>query len=89
MPHLRPHDVAVALQLALSPGMHYRALAQAVGLSQGETHNAVQRLIASRLIRGEDRAANTGALLEFLSGGVPYVFPAEPGPETRGVPTSS
>lgn len=29
-----------------------------------------------------------GALLEFLVGGVPYAFPAEPGPETRGIPTA-
>lgn len=68
--------------------MPYRELVKAVGLSQGETHNAVRRLIKSRLLRGEDRAVNVGALLEFLSGGVQYVFPAEPGPETRGIPTA-
>jgi len=88
MPSLRPHDVAVALQLALSPALSYRALAHAVGLSQGEVHNAVKRLAAARLIRPDTRAAHRGALLEFLTGGVPYVFPAELGPETRGVPTA-
>lgn len=48
MAYLRAHDVAVALQLCLSPGLSYRALAEAVGLSQGETRNAVQRLVAAR-----------------------------------------
>lgn len=68
--------------------MPYRALAEAVGLSQGETHNAVRRLAAARLVRPDTRAVHRGGLLEFLAGGVPYVFPAEPGPETRGVPTA-
>jgi DNA-binding Lrp family transcriptional regulator len=85
---LRPHDIAVALQLALTPCLPYRRLAEAVGLSQGEVHNAVKRLRASRLLRGDTREVNIGALLEFLSGGVPYAFPAEPGPESRGVPTA-
>lgn len=88
MERLRPHDVVVALQLALTPGVPYRALAEAVGLSQGETHNAVQRLVGARLVRSEERVVNTAALLELLAGGVPYVFPAEPGPDTRGVPTA-
>jgi hypothetical protein len=88
MAALRPHDVAIALQLALTPGMPYRALAQAVGVSQGEAHNGVKRLAAARLVRPDTRAVYLGALLEFLPGGVPYVFPAEPGPETRGVPTA-
>ena len=88
MDRLRPHDVAVALQLVLTPGAPYRALAEAVGLSQGEAHNAVKRLTASRLVRRDDHIVNALALLEFLSGGVPYAFPAEPGAESRGVPTA-
>jgi hypothetical protein len=68
--------------------MPYRALAAAVGLSQGEAHNVVKRLAAARLVRPDTRTVHLGALLEFLPGGVPYVFPAEPGPETRGVPTA-
>jgi hypothetical protein len=88
MPSLRPHDVVVALQLALTPGAPYRALALAVGLSQGEVHNAVKRLAFARLVRPDTRAVHRGALLEFLAAGVPYAFPAEPGPDTRGVPTA-
>ncbi|MDB4910172.1 MAG: hypothetical protein JWO39_995 [Gemmatimonadetes bacterium] len=84
---LRPHDVAVALQLLLSPGMQYRELSKSVGLSQGEAHNSVRRLIASRLAR-EDREVNAHALHDFIVSGVPYAFPATLGPETRGVPTA-
>jgi hypothetical protein len=85
---LRPHDVVVALQLALTPGRPFRALAEAVGLSQGEVHNAVRRLAGARLVRPDTRAVHPGALLEFLTGGVPYAFPAALGAEARGVPTA-
>jgi hypothetical protein len=88
MAPLRPHDVAVALQLALRPGMFYRALAGTVGLSQGATHNVVKRLAAARLVRPDTRAVHLGALLEFVVGGVPDAFAAELGPETRGVATA-
>lgn len=86
--HLRPQDVAIALQLALRPGIPYRALAEAVGLSQGEVHGAVKRLAYARLVRADTRVVHLAALLEFLTGGVPYAFPAEPGAETRGLPTA-
>ncbi len=88
MSSLRPHDVAVALQLVLTPATPYRALADAVGISQGEAHNAVRRLVFARLVRSDTRTVHRGALLEFLLGGVPYAFPAELGPETRGIPTA-
>ncbi len=88
MSYLRAHDVAVALQLCLQPGLAYRALAEAVGLSQGETHNAVQRLVAARLVRSETRAVHRTALLDFICCGVPFAYATSLGPETRGVPTA-
>lgn len=87
MSTLRPHDVAIALQLMLVPGMHYNELARAVGVSQGEAHNSVRRLIASRLVR-DTREVNALALHEFVTSGVPYSFPGILGSETRGVPTA-
>jgi len=85
---LKPADVAVALQLWLTPEAPYRALAEAVGVSHGEAHNAVQRLQAARLLRAGSRSVKGEALLEFLFGGVPYAFAATPGAEVRGVPTA-
>ncbi|WP_396200022.1 hypothetical protein [Gemmatimonas sp.] len=85
---LKPADVAVALQLSLTPDVPYRELAAAVGISHGEAHNAVRRLQAARLLRAGSRAVKTEALLEFLLGGVPYAFAATPGAEVRGVPTA-
>lgn len=85
---LRPNDVAVALQIALTPSQPFSVLAGAIGLSIGEVHNAVKRLAQARLVSPRERRAIRPALLEFLTAGVPYAFPAELGPETRGVPTA-
>ena len=86
---LRPHDVAVALELALRPGEAFVPLAQAVGLSQREAHGAVTRLTQARLLSTEGRRVLPAALLEFAVAGVPHAFPATIGPETRGVPTAA
>jgi hypothetical protein len=85
---LRPHDVCVALQLALVPAMPFRDLAQAVGISLGEAHNSAKRLESARLLMVDLREMNLRALLEFIVSGVPYAYPGELGPEVRGVPTA-
>lgn len=85
---LRPGDVAVGLQLCLCPGMSYPDLAEAVGVSLGQGHNAVRRLASARLVSQNGRAGARPRLLEFLECGVQYAFPAELGFETRGVPTA-
>jgi hypothetical protein len=88
VPPLKPHDVVVALQLALTPEAPYRTLADSVGLSLGEVHNAIKRLTTARLVSPSRRVPRKEALLDFLLKGVPYAFPAELGTETRGVPTA-
>jgi len=85
---LRPHDVCVLLQLVLTPEVTFRKLAELVGISLGEAHNATKRLEVSRLYVLHLHQANRPALTEFLISGVPYAFPGELGPETRGVPTA-
>ena len=85
---LRPHDVCVALQLVLTPDVSFRELARSAGQSLGEAHNASKRLEIARLYLSHRKEVNKPALVEFLVSGVPYVFPGELGPETRGVPTA-
>lgn len=87
-PSLRPGDVAVALELALRPAEAFVPLAQAVGVSLGEAHNAVRRLRAARLLAPDQRRVTATALVELLVSGVPYVFPGVLGPAARGVPTA-
>lgn len=85
---LRPHDVCVGLQLLQTPDATFRELAEQVGLSLGETHNAAKRLQVARLLMPHRRVVNARAFVEFLVHGVPYVFAGELGGETQGVPTA-
>ncbi len=86
--YLRPHDVCVLLQLAASPWGTFRGLSAAVGLSLGETHNSTKRLELARLAAPGVSQVNVEGVLEFLSFGVPYVFPAQLGVPARGIPTA-
>jgi len=88
-PTLRPSDVAVALQLARTPGAHYEDLARSLHLGVAEVHRGVRRLERARLVLTGERRVNRQALLEFLVHGVRYVFPAVLGPETQGMPTAA
>lgn len=86
---LRPHDVAVALELALRPEEGFVTLADAVGVSVSEAHGAVKRLTQAGLLSREGRRAMRSALLDFVGSGVPRVFPVTIGAETRGIPTAT
>ena len=59
-------------------------------MSPSEVHAAVKRAQASHLLHGSElgERPNLAALAEFLVHGLKYVFPAERGEPTRGVPTS-
>jgi hypothetical protein len=86
---LRPHDVAVALQIAISPQAPYAGLAADVGISASEAHESVRRLRLAKLIGAQAfRRVRKRSLEEFLVIGVQYAFPAELGMVTRGVPTA-
>jgi len=86
--YLRSHDVAVLLQLVLSPEVSFAELARRTGVSVGEAHNAVKRLEKTPLLTRKGNRPNVSRLLDFLLHGVPNVFPGELGPEARGVPTA-
>lgn len=86
--YLRPHDVAVVLQLVLSPEVSFAELSRRTGVSVGEAHNAVKRLEKTPLLSRKGKRPHVPRLLDFLLHGVPNVFPGELGPESRGVPTA-
>ena len=68
----------------------YSHLALELVMSPSEVHGSVKRARASGLLHGPDleNRPNIGALEEFLTHGLKYVFPAERGELTRGVATS-
>jgi hypothetical protein len=68
----------------------YSHIALELSMSASEVHAAVKRAQASRLVHGPElgERPNLRAIEEFLIHGLKYVFPAERGEPTRGVPTS-
>jgi hypothetical protein len=86
---LKPQDAMILLKLAVvSDGWTYPSLAESLGMSASEVHAAVARVKLSGLYDERRRRPNRKALLEFLAHGLRYVFPAERGPLTRGMPTA-
>jgi hypothetical protein len=79
----------VLLKLAVVGGeWSYPSLAHAVGMSASEVHGAIRRAADSGLMNLSTKRPNRQALLEFLVHGLRYVFPAERGGITRGLPTA-
>lgn len=89
---LKSQDVYVALKI-VAGGLRrapYSELASELIMSSSEVHACVQRAQASQLLHGQalQNRPNVAALEEFLLHGLRYVFPAERGEITGGVPTS-
>ena len=93
LPVLKPQDVVVLLKVLMWPGgaWKFAELARELGMSTSEVHAAIKRSLASQLAGPrpdlEMVIVNRRNLLEFLLYGIRYVFPAERGPMTRGIPT--
>jgi hypothetical protein len=86
---LKPQDVVVLLKLCVAAGeWSYPAMAHALGMSPSEVHGAIRRAGESGLLNLATKRPNRQALLEFLVHGLRYVFPAERGGITRGLPTA-
>ncbi len=86
---IKPQDVLVLLKMAQSD-LDWRLvdLAQEVGLSVSEVSMALERARRCHLLDHSKKRVFRSALLEFLLHAVKYVYPAEPGPVCRGIPTS-
>ncbi|MDX2267865.1 MAG: hypothetical protein NW208_07155 [Bryobacter sp.] len=89
---LKPQDIVVVLKIVAAGGVRlpYASMAMDLGMSTSEVHASVKRAQVSGLLHGPamGEKPNLAALEEFLLHGLKYVFPAERGEWTRGVPTS-
>ncbi|HTG15843.1 MAG TPA: hypothetical protein VK747_11315 [Blastocatellia bacterium] len=89
---LKPQDVVVALKLLGYDSRRppFAQIARELCLSSSEVHGAMRRAQAAHLLHGPELSNRpiVSALEEFLIHGIKYVFPAEHGEPTRGVPTS-
>lgn len=89
---LKPQDVFVVLKIVAAGSRRapYSVLAMELGMSSSEVHACVKRAQSSRFLHDMQlrHRPSFSALEEFLLHGLQYVFPAERGGLTRGVPTS-
>ncbi len=87
---IKPQDIAILLKLAALGEKKWRHmdLVAALGLSQTEISFSLNRCRTVGFLDSSKKKVMKAALLEFLVHGLKYVFPARPGPTSRGIPTA-
>ncbi|RMG59643.1 MAG: hypothetical protein D6722_21960 [Bacteroidetes bacterium] len=87
---MRPQDVLILLKMVTlgEQPWRYSDIAEALHISQSEVAEGLHRSLQARLVDASKRKVFRASLLEFLVHGLKYVFPAQPGALTRGIPTA-
>jgi len=87
---IKPQDIAVLIKLASlgEKKWQHMDLVAALGLSQTEISFSLNRCRTAGFLDSTKKKVMKTALLEFLVHGLKYVFPALPGPISRGLPTA-
>jgi len=87
---MRPQDIVVLLKIISIRDDKWRNIdiAHAIGISPSEVSEALNRCKIARLIDSKKRKVNINSFIEFLVYGLKYVFPTEPGPIVKGIPTA-
>ena len=87
---LKPQDVLVLLKIVSIDDTKWnqKPLAEALGLSQSEVSESVARSKFAGLLDPKGKTVMKLALMELLQYGLRYVFPQNPGPIVRGIPTA-
>lgn len=87
---MRPQDIAILLKIATfkdKPWMG-KDLAIALSISSSEVSESLTRSAFAGLLDTSRNKIMKHAFLEFLEHGFKYVFPQQPGPLVRGLPTA-
>jgi len=89
-PGIKSQDLVVLLKVIARHEKPWRHLdfAYELGMSQSEVSSALERARRVGLLDGTKRKVIKSAFFDFLKYGMNYVFPAEPGPLVRGMPTA-
>jgi hypothetical protein len=87
---MRPHDLVVLLKIVSLNNSDWMSKDLAAGLyiSNSEISESLNRSMIAKLISPDKRVVFKTALYNFIEYGLKYVFPAEPGPIVRGMPTA-
>lgn len=88
---MRPQDVVVLLKLTIADvnRLSMEQLAHSLGISAAEVFHSINRSrYAGLLLSTTPRSVARRGLLDLLFFGLKYVFPTQPGPVMRGMPTA-
>jgi hypothetical protein len=87
---MRPQDILILLAIVDKQGKPWmgKDLAYELGISGGEISESLRRSKKSGLYDEANKSVNRQALFDFLIYGLRYVFPAQSGNLTKGVPTT-
>lgn len=88
--NLKPQDVVILLKIITLENREWyqESLAFDLHMSQSEISQSLNRCKYSALIDSTKKKVNRYAFTEFLIHGLQYVFPQQPGPIVRGIPTA-
>lgn len=89
---LKPQDIVVITKILAKGEREWAqgSLAHELGMSPSEVNAGIKRACHAKLLRRKDNKVLPvrKSIEEFLVHGLKYVFPAERGEPTRGIPTA-
>ncbi|MDP3358130.1 MAG: hypothetical protein Q8S41_02165 [Lutibacter sp.] len=87
---ISPQDIVVLLKIITYNNQHWEQapISDELYMSQSEISKSVARSKFSGLLDPSGKKVRRLALMELLQYGVAYVFPQQPGPMVRGIPTA-
>lgn len=87
---MRPQDIAILLKIIALGNNEWQlsTLSHSLKISLSEISESLNRSRIAGLLTNDKKMVNRKNLFDFLHYGVKYVFPVQPGPVVRGVPTA-
>lgn len=83
---IRPHDIVILLKMITirKHNWYLKDLAAELKISQSEISESLNRSQIAGFVGRDKRVVDKDSLLEFLSHGLKYTFPEEPGKMVKG-----
>lgn len=87
---MRPQDIAILLKITTFKDKPWlgKDVAIALSISSSEVSESLNRSAFAGLLDASRTKVMKQAFIEFLEHGFKYVFPQQPGPLVRGLPTA-
>lgn len=87
---MRPQDVVVLIKLLLEEDGNWTqiSLAKSLFISQSEISESLSRSRYAQLLYDKGRKVVRQSFMDFLTYGIPYIFPQQPANVVRGIPTA-